>query len=79
MLCGQFLPAVEGGTAEWTSFVTIKTSDYEQWMGIKLWASANAHRSYGTRWAICRPPCRHDALLCDSGCQTPSTAIAAAC
>lgn len=33
MLCGQFLPAQEGGRAEWTPFVTIKTSDYEQWVG----------------------------------------------
>ena len=33
MLCGQFLPAQEGGKAEWTPFATIKTSDYEQWIG----------------------------------------------
>ncbi|MGH9907972.1 MAG: hypothetical protein ACRD8U_20575 [Pyrinomonadaceae bacterium] len=33
MLCGQFLPAHEGGKAEWTPFATIKTSDYEQWIG----------------------------------------------
>jgi hypothetical protein len=33
MLCGQFLPAQEGGKAEWTRFATIKTSDYEQWIG----------------------------------------------
>jgi len=33
MLCGQFLPAQEGGKAEWTPFVTIKTSGYEQWIG----------------------------------------------
>lgn len=33
MLCGQFLPAQEGGMAEWTPFATIKTSDYEQWIG----------------------------------------------
>lgn len=33
MLCGQFLPAQEGGNAEWTPFATIKTSDYEQWIG----------------------------------------------
>ncbi len=33
MLCGQFLPAQEGGKAEWTPFVTIKTSGYEQWLG----------------------------------------------
>jgi hypothetical protein len=33
MLCGLFLPAQEGGDAEWTPFATIKTSDYEQWVG----------------------------------------------
>src|SRR6476661_4442762 len=33
MLCGQFLPAQEGGTAQWTAFATIKTSPYEQWIG----------------------------------------------
>lgn len=32
-LCGQFLPASEGGKAEWTRFATIKTSGYEQWIG----------------------------------------------
>ena len=33
MLCGQFLPAQEGGKAEWTPFATIRTSGYEQWIG----------------------------------------------
>ncbi len=33
ILCGQFLPAQEGGKAEWTPFATIKTSGYEQWIG----------------------------------------------
>ena len=33
LLCGEFLPAQEGGRAEWTPFVTIKTSEYEQWIG----------------------------------------------
>ena len=33
LLCGQFLPALEGGKAEWTPFATIKTSGYEQWIG----------------------------------------------
>jgi hypothetical protein len=33
MLCGQFLPAPEAGKAQWTPFVTIKTSGYEQWIG----------------------------------------------
>ena len=32
-LCGQFLPAQEAGKAEWTPFATIKTSDYEQYVG----------------------------------------------
>jgi len=32
-LCGQFLPAQERAKAEWTPFVTIKTSGYEQWLG----------------------------------------------
>jgi hypothetical protein len=33
MLCGHFLPAQQGGKAEWTPFATIKTSGYEQWIG----------------------------------------------
>ena len=33
MLCGQLLPAQEGGKAAWTPFATIKTSGYEQWIG----------------------------------------------
>ena len=32
-LCGEFSPAQEGGKTEWTPFVTIKTSGYEQWVG----------------------------------------------
>ena len=33
MLCGQFLPAQGSGGAEWTTFTTIETSGYEQWLG----------------------------------------------
>ena len=33
MLCGQFLPAQAKDKADWTPFVTIKTSGYEQWLG----------------------------------------------
>jgi hypothetical protein len=33
VLCGEFLPRQEGGKAQWTSFVTTKTSVYEQWLG----------------------------------------------
>jgi len=33
MLCGEFLPAQEKGKPEWTPFVTIKTSGYEQYLG----------------------------------------------
>lgn len=32
-LCGEFLSAQQDGKAEWTPFVTIKTSGYEQWNG----------------------------------------------
>jgi hypothetical protein len=35
LLCGQFLPAAGGATAEWTPFATIKTSGYEQWLGAR--------------------------------------------
>lgn len=33
MLCGQFRPAQETGEGEWTQFVTLKTSGYEQLIG----------------------------------------------
>lgn len=42
MLCGQFLPAREGGTAEWTPFATIKTSPYEQWIGAQAAGSCQS-------------------------------------
>src|SRR5262245_47390658 len=32
-LCGEFLPAESKGKAEWTPFVTVQTSGYEQWLG----------------------------------------------
>lgn len=32
-LCGAFLSAGEGRDPEWTPFVTVKTSGYEQWLG----------------------------------------------
>jgi hypothetical protein len=35
MLCGQFLPERGKGKTEWTPFVTIKTSGYEQWLGVQ--------------------------------------------
>src|SRR4051812_11947070 len=33
LLRGQFLPRPGRGEPEWTPFVTIKTSPYEQWLG----------------------------------------------
>jgi hypothetical protein len=33
MLCGQFLPAQEEGKSQWMPFATIKTPNYEQWLG----------------------------------------------
>lgn len=32
-ICGEFLPRQEDGKADWTPFVTIKTSGYEQYIG----------------------------------------------
>jgi hypothetical protein len=36
MLCGQFLTARAEDKAEWTPFLTIKTSGYEQWLGAEV-------------------------------------------
>jgi hypothetical protein len=34
LVCGEFLPAhSEGGQREWTTFATIETHPYEQWLG----------------------------------------------
>jgi hypothetical protein len=33
ILCGQFVHKEERSKSEWTSFVTIKTDPYEQWLG----------------------------------------------
>ena len=33
ILYGEFLPESTGGSPEWTRFVTIQTSPYEQWLG----------------------------------------------
>jgi len=33
LLCGEFSTARDGGKIEWTPFVTIKTSGYEQYLG----------------------------------------------
>ena len=38
LLCGQFMPAEEGGDAGWTPFATIRTSGYEQWIGAQATA-----------------------------------------
>jgi hypothetical protein len=35
MLCGEFLPEQREGKVEWTPFATIKTSGYEQWLGVQ--------------------------------------------
>jgi len=35
MLCGQFARAQDTDKVQWTPFVTIKTSGYEQWLGVQ--------------------------------------------
>jgi hypothetical protein len=34
-LCGEFLPQLREGKAEWTPFATIKTSGFEQYLGVQ--------------------------------------------
>ena len=48
MLCGQFRPAQGTGTVEWTPFVTIKTSGYEQYIGAQADAAYCQHP--GVTW-----------------------------
>lgn len=35
MLCGEFLPKENQGKPQWIPFATIKTSGYEQWLGVE--------------------------------------------
>ena len=35
LLCGEFLPQQREGKAEWTPFATIKTSGFEQYLGVQ--------------------------------------------
>ena len=34
LLCGEFQPTPDSGPPVWVAFATIKTSDYEQWLGV---------------------------------------------
>jgi hypothetical protein len=52
-LCGQF----QGGNAAWTPFVTIKTSGYEQYIGVQASSYAAAFWTW-PRKVTCRPRCR---------------------
>jgi len=47
MLCGEFLPAAKEGKRQWMSFVTIKTSGYEQYLGDQ---GANFCKQYKVTW-----------------------------
>jgi hypothetical protein len=33
IMCGEFLPVVKEGKAEWMAFATVKTDPYEQYIG----------------------------------------------
>ena len=47
VLCGEYLPKQEKGKAKWTAFATVRTSDYEQWIGAQ---SQSFCKHPGTRW-----------------------------
>lgn len=74
-LCGEFLPAQDGGQAEWTPFVTIKTSGYEQLLGRP--AVTFCDRSSMTAWdtGICRRRCKAALIPCGSSRTTFLIAI----
>ncbi len=55
LLCGSFTLGT-GSQAKWTSFATIKTSDYEQWLG-------DSARSYCEQPSIKWYPGDHSAAL----------------
>jgi hypothetical protein len=44
LICGQFLQTEKGSQAEWTPFVTLKTSGYEQYIGAQssVWCDGSA-------------------------------------
>jgi hypothetical protein len=53
MLCGEFLPQQREGKAEWTPFATIKTSGYEQYIGIQaLSFCQRSHMGSGRGFAV---------------------------
>jgi hypothetical protein len=35
LLCGEFQPTADSGPPAWIAFATIRTSDYEQWLGLQ--------------------------------------------
>jgi hypothetical protein len=49
MICGQFLAKDQQNKDEWTSFSTIKTSGYEQWIGNQSLAFCQDSRSVSYR------------------------------
>jgi hypothetical protein len=64
-LRGEFLPAQREGKVEWTPFVTIKTSGYEQWLGAQ---AAN----------LCQPVIWDSEADLSSSLQTPARFLAIA-
>jgi hypothetical protein len=35
VLCGEFQPSADSGPPTWIAFATIRTSNYEQWLGLQ--------------------------------------------
>jgi hypothetical protein len=35
LLCGEFQPTADSGPPTWIAFATIRTSGYEQWLGLQ--------------------------------------------
>ena len=65
LLCGQFLPAQEGGKAEWTPFATIKTSGYEQWIGAQAASFCQGTSVMWDKMGDLSPSLQSRLALCD--------------
>ena len=55
-LCGEFLPQQREGKAEWTPFATIKTSGFEQYLGVQATSWCSGPRLHRPSTPALLPP-----------------------
>jgi hypothetical protein len=54
LLCGEFQPTADSGPPIWIAFATIRTSDYEQWLGLQAdsWCKRSDIRWDAGDWSM---------------------------